>query len=603
MFVAASAVAAELPPGVLILYPDHLTLPSNVMVDSTLRREVPNAYGKPVTIYSEFLDVEKFASAEHENTIAQFVRQKYRNRNIKALVVMAPRGLEFALRHRDQVLPNVPVVYTVIAQEALREFNDLPADFVGSASNTPDDESLSVALRLHPTARRIYVVTGASPQDRRWERQMRRAVERLKPPAEVEYLSGLPTAEVLQRLRALTTESIVYSHGYYEDGDGTLSSLQESTEKMVSVSGAPLYSRIHETLGYGVVGGHVTPREDQVNRAAAFVGRLLDGAVPADIRVPPLTGVHMFDARQLRRWGIDEAKLPAGSIVKFKKATAWQLYRWQILVTALLLLLQALFIAALLIERRRRHSAEHEARKRLGEMAHLSRSVALGEISAALSHELNQPLGAILNNAGAAEMLIKSGAPVSHQLNEILSDIKRDDQRASDVIARLRAMLRKSEFEIRDVDLNAAVEDVGRFVASEASLRSVALRMQLQPDLPIVRGDRVQLQQVILNLALNGMDAMSGQPAETREIMIRTDRVNDAEAQLSVVDSGAGIPEEKLARIFEPFVTTKPQGMGLGLSISRTIIEAHGGRIWAERAAKRGAVLRFTVPLGSTASP
>ena len=598
MFLRANALAQEVPPGVLILYPNHRTLPSNVLIDETLRREVPNGFGAPVAVYSEFLDVEQFANDSYHTANAQFVREKYRDRNIKALMVVAPRGLQFVTRYRDQMLPNIPVIYLGISQDALREFK-LPQDFVGVALNTRDDASLALALRLHPTAKRIYVVTGTSTQDRRWERQARQAMERLKPPVEVEYLTGLPTAEVLQRLSTLAKASIVYTHGYYMDGAGISSTPNEVTEKMAAISVAPLYSRTSDTLGYGVVGGYASSREAQTIQAADIVVQLLRGTAPADIKMVPLDAVNMFDGRQLRRWGIDEALLPPGSIVKFREPSVWQLYRWHIVTALVVLLLQAAFIIALLIERRRRNFAELESRKRLGEMAHLSRSVALGEISASLAHELNQPLGAILNNAGAAEMLIKSGAPVSGQLNEILADIKRDDQRASDVIARLRAMLRKSAFEIRDVDLNAAVQDVARFVASEASVRSVALKMELKPNLPVVRGDRVQLQQVILNLALNGMDAMSAQPAETREIVIRTDRVNGTEALISVSDSGVGIPEDKLARIFEPFTTTKSQGMGLGLSISRTIVEAHGGRIWAEHAASRGAVLRFTVPLAT----
>ena len=594
---AANALAEEVPAGVLILYPNQHALPSNVLIDETFRRHVPNSWGEPVTIFSEFLDVEQFAN-DNLDANAQFLREKYRDRNIKAFVAVAPRGLQFALRYRDQMLPNVPVVYLGVSNDALREFS-VPPDVVGVATNARDDASLALALRLHPTAKRIYVVTGASSQDVRWERQAREAMERLQPPVSVEYLTGLPTAQVLQRLGALPKESIVYTHGYYLDGAGVASTPNEVTEKMASVSKAPLYSRTGDTLGYGVVGGYFSSREGQVVQASGIVVQLLQGTAPTEISGVPLAAVNTFDGRQLRRWGINEALLPPGSVVKFREPSVWQHYRRHIIIGILVLLIQAGFIAALLIERRRRSLAELESRKRLAEMAHLNRSVALGEISASLAHELNQPLGAILNNAGAAEMLIKSGAPVAEQLNEILADIKRDDQRASDVIARLRAMLRKSEFEIRDVDLNAAVQDVARFVASEASVRSVALKVELEPALPVVRGDRVQLQQVILNLALNSMDAMNAQPADTREIVIRTGRVNGSEAQIAVADSGAGIPEDKLARIFEPFVTSKTQGMGLGLSISRTIIEAHGGRIWAEHAARRGAVFRFTVPLAS----
>jgi signal transduction histidine kinase len=601
VFLGANAFAAEPPPGVLIVYPNLRTLQGNDVIDETLRREVPKGLREPVEVYSEFLDVEAFANESYNNASARLVREKYRDRNIKAFVAIGPRGLQFVLRHRDRMLPNVPVVYTSISQQAIREFK-LPPDVVGEASNTSDDATLALALRLHPDAKRIVVVTGSSTQDRRWERQARQAAERINGPVTFEFLAGLPTPEVLQRLRALTADAIVYTPGYFLDGAGTVATPSDAAAMMASVSKAPLYSRLIETLGYGVVGGYMTSRESQATQAAAIAVRLLQGTAPTEIATTPIDQVPMFDWRQLKRWGIDEARLPPGSIVQFREPSVWQLYHWHILAIAIVLLLQAVFITALLIERRLRHIAELEARKRLGEMAHLNRSVALGEISASLAHELNQPLGAILNNAGAAEMLIKSGAPASQQLNEILADIKRDDQRASDVIARLRAMLRKSAFEIRDVDLNAAVQDVARFVAAEALVRSVALKMELEPALPAVRGDRVQLQQVILNLALNGMDAMNAQPAETREMVIRTGRENGTEAHISVADSGVGIPTDRLARIFEPFVTSKAQGMGLGLSISRTIVEAHAGRIWAEHAARRGAVLRFTVPFAHAQS-
>lgn len=255
-----------------------------------------------------------------------------------------------------------------------------------------------------------------------------------------------------------------------------------------------------------------------------------------------------------------------------------------------------MLIAMLLIERRRRRIAEIESRQRFSEMAHMNRSVSLGEMSASIAHEINQPLGAILNNASTAQILLKASPPALNEVAEILDDIKHDDQRASEVITRIRGVLRKAEFALRDVDLNTTAEEALKFIVPDASVKGVSLRTELAKGLPPVRADSVLIKQVILNLALNAMDAMHDIPARAREMTIRTARANESEAELSVADSGAGIPTQALPRIFEPFFTTKRQGMGLGLAISRTIVESHGGHIRAESVEGGGAVIRFTLP-------
>jgi signal transduction histidine kinase len=196
-------------------------------------------------------------------------------------------------------------------------------------------------------------------------------------------------------------------------------------------------------------------------------------------------------------------------------------------------------------------------------------------------------------------MLLKADPPRLQDIAEILGDIRRDDQRASDIIARVRTLVRKSEPEILDMDLNQAIGEAVKVLSADASAKGMSVKTELYAGLPQVRADRVQVQQVILNLALNAMEAMQDQPAEKREVVIRSTRANGREAEVSVADSGAGIPAQMLARIFEPFVTTKPAGMGLGLAICRSIVEAQGGHIGAESRPEGGAVIRFTLPLAA----
>lgn len=236
---------------------------------------------------------------------------------------------------------------------------------------------------------------------------------------------------------------------------------------------------------------------------------------------------------------------------------------------------------------------EAEAARQRDELAHLSRVAMMGELSGALAHELNQPLTAILSNAQAAQRFLARENPDLEEIREILGDIVEADRRAGDIIRRLRSLLRKEDSTRQLVNMNELVRDVLRLTHSDRLTRGVEVRVAFTPGLPPVRGDRVQLQQVLLNLLTNACDAMEDQPR--RDMAVET-AVRDGSVEVSVADRGRGIAAEDLERIFEPFVTTKAQGMGLGLSICRTIIQAHDGELWAENREEGGAIFHFRLP-------
>nr|ALS91718.1 phoR_proteo: phosphate regulon sensor kinase [uncultured bacterium] len=220
----------------------------------------------------------------------------------------------------------------------------------------------------------------------------------------------------------------------------------------------------------------------------------------------------------------------------------------------------------------------------------------VGQLTAMITHELNQPLTATLCNTRAAELMLQNASrPVIDEIREILADIRRDNQRASESIHRMRMLLRQRQLELNSLDLGELVGEVLQITSKEAVRRGVRIKAeQTAKSLPI-RGDRVHLQQVLLNLILNGMDAMANTPESKRCLLIRTSE-NDQEVEVAVSDAGQGIPLERLPRIFDPFATTKSDGLGLGLSIAKWIIEAHHGRIIAESNVNGGATFRFTLP-------
>ncbi|HVO59976.1 MAG TPA: sensor histidine kinase, partial [Terriglobales bacterium] len=210
---------------------------------------------------------------------------------------------------------------------------------------------------------------------------------------------------------------------------------------------------------------------------------------------------------------------------------------------------------------------------------------------------IKQPLGAILRNAEAAELFLQDESPDLDEVRAILADICKDDQRAGNVIHRMRALLKRKDLDKRPLDVGQFVGEVEALVRSDAAARHIKLEMALAGNLPPVFGDPVHLQQVLLNLIVNGMDAIDQANREDRHVSVTAALDGPETVELAVSDSGPGLPDDKLAHIFEPFFTTKPNGMGMGLPICRTIIEAHQGRLWAENKKEGGASFRFTLPV------
>ena len=244
--------------------------------------------------------------------------------------------------------------------------------------------------------------------------------------------------------------------------------------------------------------------------------------------------------------------------------------------------------------------AELDVQRSRQELAHVSRVSTVGELTASLAHELYQPLTAIMTNAQAARRLLSAAPPDLPQVGAILSDIVNDDRRARDVIERLRDLLRKGELEMVKVDLTSIIRDVADLLSSEAILKQVSVSLDLEREPIVVMGDRVQLQQVLLNLLHNAMEAMGDRGGSDTAVAVQCRRMNGCAAHVSVSDTGPGLHAGAEELVFEPFYTTKRHGMGMGLSIVRSILESHGGAIKAANGGTRGAVFEFTLPLALT---
>jgi PAS domain S-box-containing protein len=250
-----------------------------------------------------------------------------------------------------------------------------------------------------------------------------------------------------------------------------------------------------------------------------------------------------------------------------------------------------------------RLKTEAEDRQRREELAHVGRIATMGELTASLAHEINQPLTAILSNAEAAERFLSQPQPDIGEVRQILEDIVRDDRRASDVVRKVRALVRKEKPREEILDLNKTIQEVVGLIRGESILQGLSITMNLSPDLKMIQGDRVQLQQVILNLILNSADAMRNAPQAQRKIILSTAMQDGGTVKASVTDFGMGIHENSMDHLFEPFYTTKPEGLGMGLSISQRIIRAYGGILKASNNPEGGATFAFTLSAYQEGNP
>jgi signal transduction histidine kinase len=582
---------------ILVLEQSALRGPFYQSVFSGLRSVVNAGDRSHITLYAESLDLNRFRGSDHEALLRRYLKEKYQDVPIGAVVAVGAATLELVMRWRSELWPEIPVVFAMVdeidfARLGLRR----PDGVTGSIIKVPLADSIKAARALVPNLQTIAFVGDAwdgMTIFRNWKEEISATTGGL----EVIDLVGKPLADVRERVAELPDRSAIIFSAMYSDGKGTYFPPVTAVRLIAEKANRPIVVASETLLSSGGAGGFVIIPRILGEETGRLVLRVLNGE-PAPGIDPAISDAvkPVFNWLQMQRWGVRESDLPQGSEIRFRDPGMWEKHRWQFLSVLAVLLIQAGLISILLHERHRRASAERESRNRLSELAHVNRQATAGELTSTIAHELNQPLGAILTNTETAELMLNSPAPDLGEVKEILADIRRDDIRASEIIHRTRSFLKRKPFEDKMVDLNDAVRDVFGFLSVQASARNVSLYFEPSREPLRVRGDQVQLEQVIMNLVVNSMDAVAA-AQNGRAVIGRTEPNGGSSAVVSIFDSGPGIPAEKLDEVFDPFFTTKKQGMGIGLSISRTIVQAHKGHIWAENRKDGGAVFHLSLPL------
>ena len=595
------ARAGNQQPTVLVLSVDDFTRPHVRLLFAAISDTFSAAPDPPV-LFFESLDALRFGDRQQIEDLRGWLRRKYLGTRIDLVVTLGEDALGFLIADHGEPWPGARVLYVEAGSVKYDARTELP-QAGGVLFEDHFLDALGVIRTILPGTRQVALVYGASAVERgRFSGFAERVRMAGLDPIQLAGASIEDTRTAVSRLPAHT---VVVLLAPTIDANGLVLSARQACELLSSTTNVPAFTPGAHDLGCGVVGG--------LMQDWTLAGRVLGEEVLSRLARPSTDVVTVaasrfttlaFDDRQLERWGIPESRLPHGAIIRFREPSLWRDHRRLVLTVLGVTLLQSLLIAGMVLEHRRRRKAEMTSRRNLAALAHMDRRAAMGELATSLAHELNQPLNAILQNAGVAQVLLASNAlpPALGEIGEIISDIRKDDIRASEVIRRMRGLLQKHELEAAPVEPNTMILETLAIVRTDARSRGIDLEAELSDDVQPILADRVHLQQVLLNLLMNAIDAVGTMPPGRRRVRVSTSR-RHGEMRLAVADTGTGIAPDRLSRVFEPFFTTKGggRGMGMGLAIARDIVETHAGRIAAENNAGGGATVWFSIPVAPDA--
>jgi C4-dicarboxylate-specific signal transduction histidine kinase len=457
---------------------------------------------------------------------------------------------------------------------------------------------LNAAHIAVPDLQRIAIVGD------RWEiqtayRHLREEIPATSAALEIIDLVGLPMRELKKRVAVLPERTAIAYTSIFSDGEGTSYPPIDALRFVAEVANRPIVVAAETFVGTGAVGGYVLTPAPIGKEAAELALRILNGESASGIPIADGNVVMpIFDWRQLKRWGVSESKLPLGSEIRFRELSTWQQYKAQILAITAATLAQTLLIAWLIHERQYRRRAERTARETFSELTHMNRMATAGELSAAIAHEVRQPITGMVTMANAALRWLSREKPDIGRAQNAMNKVVEAGHQASDVITTVRGLFGKDTQEKTPTDLNTLIQSVLELVSIDLRKHNIESQVNLSQPLPPVVGNEVQLQQVILNLVMNAIESMNS--AEPRILSIKSETTGRNGVRVSIADTGSGIDLANLDRLFKPMFTTKARGMGMGLSICKSIIESHHGRIWATAGAPRGSIFQFELPISGT---
>lgn len=561
-----------------------------------IRTELERQSPWPIDIFDHSLVAARSGDEEVEKVFVEYLRALFAKSPLDLIIGIGAPAATFVQRNRKE-FADTPMVLTAIDERRV-QFAKLTANDVAVPVRINYLAAFENILQVLPNTDHVMVVVGTSPIEKFWKDEIAREVQPLAGRIKMTWTDDLSFDELLKTASKLPPRSAIFWELMIVDAAGVVHEGNAAMAKLYDVASAPIFSYDESFFGREMVGGPFLQVTDTSRQTAAIAVRILGGEKAGDIKVTPVQFARpVFDWRLLQRWNISESNLPHGSEILFRQPTAWDQYRWQIIAIAVAVLLQAALIHWLLYERRQRRLSEVLARNTLSELARANRLATGNELSASIAHEVMQPLTGIVSSANAGLRWLSSSTPDIERARAMLGQVVAAGHRAGEVVRAIRAVFKQGADNRQPVAVNDLILIVLNLARDGLKEHKIEVQTQLDENLPMVQADSIQLQQVFLNLIVNAVDAMKALPPEERRLLSIQSRNEEGGIGVSVDDTGPGVAPEMLDQIFKPLFTTKREGLGLGLSICRSIVEAHHGRVWASQRQPRGLAVHVHFPV------
>jgi signal transduction histidine kinase len=598
----ALAEKSEEPKNIVILFSFSSGLPAYNEGLEEIKNTLRTQYTKPYNLFLEYLQVERFPDENYQKYFFGHYNNKYRNMKIDLLIAIGPNINPLIKKYGEKFFLEAPTICLDFYNPALSE-QSIALNSTSTEILLVYDvkKSLETALSLFPGTNSIYIISGMSIIDNYFKNLTIIASKEIDKNLKFIPISDLSMEEIIEFVKKLSDSSIIFLPNFFTDRKNTPYYTTDCVKLISQVSRVPIFTLVDTQVGEGAIGGYVICYRD----AGAAIGNsavsILNGESPQSIKINSKSFYkYIFDWRELKKWNLlDTIPIPAGSMILFRETDFIGQYMWYIAAGFSFLILQMLIIVNLFRMNKKQKTATAkliEMENQYRELIREDRLLRMSELTASLAHELNQPLTAIRSGALAGIRFIDSKKSNTQLIKKIFHTIVEDDKRAASIISSVRAMMKLEQRDKDNIELNFLVGNVVAIFKGESVKQNIKLRKKLTDESTFVFGDPIQLQQVILNFIFNAAISMESTEVKNKIIALNLD-LDNGSVILSVRDFGTGIDESIKDELFKPFITNRIKGFGIGLAVSKSIIEDHGGRVWAENMPDGGAKFSFSLKI------